>query len=60
MYRISELLSPEANTRAIHDFATAEEKQKMQEVVHDAFEWMAEHGDTADEGELKQKRSDVE
>lgn len=60
LYRVSDLLSPETTTRAIHDFATAEEKQKMQEVVSEALEWMAEHGETADEGALKQKRSDVE
>lgn len=60
LYRLQNLLSEEASSKAIHDFATETEKKLMSAALSTAFDWLNLEGDRADEVTLKKQRADVE
>lgn len=60
LYRLQNLLSPEASQRALHEFAKADERKRMTKLLEETFEWLAEKAESASEAELKKKRADLE
>ncbi|WWC89981.1 uncharacterized protein L201_004911 [Kwoniella dendrophila CBS 6074] len=60
LYRLSGLLSEDAENRALHDFAKKEERITLQSIVDKTMEWLGDHAETADEETLKGKRADIE
>jgi hypothetical protein len=60
LYRLQNLLSPEASQKALHEFATAEERKQMTKLLDETFEWLADEAERADEATLRKKRADLE
>ncbi|RXK35481.1 hypothetical protein M231_07259 [Tremella mesenterica] len=60
LYRLSGLLDDDAENRALHEFATKEEREKMGKLMRESFEWLGEHAERADEMTLKLKRAALE
>ncbi|WVQ70033.1 uncharacterized protein L199_008257 [Kwoniella botswanensis] len=60
LYRLSGLLSPDSDIKALHEYATQAERDKIRDLVDKTMEWLGDHAETADEKTLKGKRSDLE
>ncbi|WWC69381.1 uncharacterized protein I206_103320 [Kwoniella pini CBS 10737] len=60
LYRLSGLLSEDADNKALHEYATAKERETLRKLVDKSMEWLGDHAETADEATLKGKRSDLE
>ncbi|WVW83006.1 hypothetical protein I302_105022 [Kwoniella bestiolae CBS 10118] len=60
LYRLSGLLSPDSELRALHEYATQAERDKIRVLLDKTMEWLGDHAETADEETLKGKRSDLE
>ncbi|WRT67203.1 uncharacterized protein IL334_004169 [Kwoniella shivajii] len=60
LYRLSGLLSPDSESKALHEYATKEERSKLQKSVDSAMEWLGDHAEEADEKTLRAKRADIE
>jgi hypoxia up-regulated 1 len=60
LYRLQDLLSDDAENRALHDYATVAERKRLGEMVGTAFEWLHEHADEAKIDALLAKRTELE
>ncbi|OCF36427.1 hypoxia up-regulated 1 [Kwoniella heveanensis BCC8398] len=60
LYRLSGLLSDDAENKALHEFATEQEKKTLRKSVDETMEWLGEEAERADEKTLRQKRADLE
>ena len=56
LYRLSGFLSPEAENRALWDYGTEKERNIMQKLVTETFDWLSEHAEKAEEKILLEKR----
>ena len=59
LYRLSGLLSPDADNRAVQDYSTESERAAMSKLLKETFEWLSEHAERAEEKALRAKRSDL-
>lgn len=60
LYKLSNMLDPETDRRAIQDFSTPAERDVMSKLVAETFDWLSEHAETANEKELRAKRIELE
>ncbi|WVR05173.1 hypothetical protein IAU60_002185 [Kwoniella sp. DSM 27419] len=60
IYRLASLLSDDADNRALHEFATADERARLGKLKDETMEWLHEHAESAEETVLRQKRADLE
>ncbi|WWC61044.1 uncharacterized protein I303_103622 [Kwoniella dejecticola CBS 10117] len=60
LYRLSGLLSQDADNKALHEYASAKERDTLRKLVDKSMEWLGDHAETADEATLKGKRADLE
>lgn len=60
LYRLRNMLSPDATNKALHDFSSSHEKSALTTAVEEAFEWLAEHVEAAETAILHKKREAVE
>ncbi|ORY24982.1 heat shock protein 70 family [Naematelia encephala] len=60
LYRLSGLLASDADNRALHDYATQQERDVMNKLLRETSEWLSEHAEHADEKTLRVKRAELE
>jgi hypoxia up-regulated 1 len=60
LYRLQNLLSDDADNRAIHDYASDDERKRLNEMVQNAFDWLHDHADDAKTDILLGKRAELE
>lgn len=60
MYRLSGLLQPEPEIKALKDFSTESERAVLSKALAETFEWLSDNAERADEKTLRSKRSDLE
>lgn len=60
LYRLQNLLSDDADNRAVHEFAKPEERKILSKLVEDTFEWLHDHAEDADVKTLLAKRTALE
>ncbi|KAK4684151.1 hypothetical protein P7C73_g6049, partial [Tremellales sp. Uapishka_1] len=60
LYRLSNLLSPDADNKALHEFATTSERESIKKLVGETMEWLGDEAERAEEKVLRKKRSDLE
>ncbi|WVF72219.1 hypothetical protein IAT40_007031 [Kwoniella sp. CBS 6097] len=60
LYRLSGLLSDDAENKALHEFASEKERKTLRKNVDEAMEWLGEEAERADEKTLRKKRADLE
>ena len=56
LYRLSGFLSPDADNRALWDYGTDKERNTMQKLLTETFDWLGEHAERAEESVLLAKR----
>ncbi|ORX33442.1 Hsp70 protein-domain-containing protein [Kockovaella imperatae] len=57
LYRLSGLLSPDAENRALWEYGTQKEREGLQKLMEETFEWLGDHAEKAEEKTLVEKRS---
>ncbi|KAL7419623.1 lumenal Hsp70 protein [Cryptotrichosporon argae] len=60
LYRLSNLLSPEADNRALAEFGTEKERAALGALLQETFAWLADEADRADAKTLIAKRAALE
>ncbi|KAL1405468.1 lumenal Hsp70 protein [Vanrija albida] len=60
LYRLQNLLSDDAENRALHEFAKPAERSTLSKLVEETFEWLHDHADDADVKTLLEKRTALE
>ncbi|TXT07154.1 hypothetical protein VHUM_03324 [Vanrija humicola] len=60
LYRLQNLLSDDAENRAIHEFAKPSERKVLSKLVEETFEWLHDHAEEADVKTLLAKRTALE
>lgn len=53
-------MDPSSDNKALEEFATKDEREAMKKAMGEAFEWLAEEAEVADEASLRKKRTDIE
>jgi hypothetical protein len=53
-------LDPESDNKALEEFAKPSERDAMRTAMGEAFEWLGDHAESADEATLRKKRTDIE
>lgn len=60
LYRLQGLLNPESENKAMEEYAKPEERDALNKAMKEAFEWLADHAESAEEAVLRKKRTDIE
>lgn len=60
LYRLQNLLGPDAGSKALQDFSTESEKKQLEAALAAGFEWMSENADKANAADLRDQRDDIE
>lgn len=60
LYRLSNLLSPDADNKALWDFSTEKERDGLNKLVASTFHWLSDHAESADEKTLRANRAGLE
>lgn len=60
LYRLANLLDPDTDNMALQEYSTPEEQDRLRQMKDEAFEWLLENAEGADEKALKEKRFAIE